>query len=104
MGTIYHRSLKRCYINEKVDLSSSKKIRRLSLEYKNKVEYYCQVYLRLFPATYKCTLDVIVKSTNDIFNDVDLILLGKTRIGKVIKPGRIFDDKKKLNKNFSLVL
>jgi hypothetical protein len=57
--------------------------------------YYCQVYLKLYPETCKCTLDVIVKSTNDIIDDVDLILLGKSQIGKVIKPGKMFNHEKK---------
>ncbi len=85
MSILYHRNLKRCYINEKVRLSSVKKIKR----------YYCQVYLKLYPETCKCTLDVIVKSTNDIIDDVDLILLGKSQIGKVIKPGKMFNHEKK---------
>jgi len=94
MADIYHRNLKRCYINKKHDLLSRKKIKRVLLE------YYCQVYLKLYPTTCKCTLDVIVKSTNDIIDDKDLILLGKNRIGKFIKPGRIINHKKKLNESF----
>lgn len=110
MATIYHRGLKRCYINEEVDLSSSsKKIKRLNdyqlqtLEHKNQIkkrserkkevdeEYHCQVYLKLYPSTCKCTLDVLVKSTNDIIDDNDSILLAKTRLAKIIKPGRNFN-------------
>jgi len=93
MAAIYHRGLKRCYINEKDDLLLTKKMKPLSLE------YHCQVYLKLYPRTCKCILDVIVKSTNDIIDDKDLILLGKSRIGKIIKPGRIFNNIKK-NESF----
>ncbi len=107
MATIYHRGLKRGFIDEEIDLSSSKKIKRLrdyhqqELEHRHKIkksnekkievakEYYCQVYLKLYRLTYKCTLDVLVKSTNDIIDDNDSILLAKTRIAKVIKPGKI---------------
>ncbi len=115
MATIYHRGLKRAFIDEEIDLSSSKKIKRLrdyhqqeleqstydwSLEHRHKIrksnekkievgkEYYCQVYLKLYRLTCKCTLDVLVKSTNDIIDDNDSILLAKTRIAKVIKPGK----------------
>ena len=109
----YHRGLKRSYIDKEVDLLSSKKIKRLpdyhkqgleqsaydwSLEHRNKIKkrkeveerYHCQVYLKLYPSTCKCTLDVVIRSTNDIIDDHDSILLAKTRIAKVIKPGRTF--------------
>ena len=118
MTTVYRRGLKRCLIDEEVDILSPKKIKRFqdnhqeqkakpltyrwSLKYKNQVnqtttdkkngleaEYYCQVYLKLYPKTCKCTLDVVVKSTSDILDDTDLILLAKTRTAKVIKPGTI---------------
>ncbi|CAF3077901.1 unnamed protein product [Rotaria sp. Silwood2] len=116
MATIHHRGMKRSFIDEEVNLLSSKKIKRLgdnhkqnlkpstcdwSLQHKNKFkiikeekyefeeEYHCQVYLKLYSTTCKCTLDVIVKSTNDIIDDDDSILLAKTRIAKVIKPGVI---------------
>lgn len=101
MATIYHRGLKRAFIDEEIDLSSSKKIKRLrdyhqqEFEHRHKIkkievgkEYYCQVYLKLYRLTCKCTLDVLVKSTNDIIDDNDSILLAKTRIAKVIKPGK----------------
>jgi hypothetical protein len=88
MATILNRGLKRGYIDEKVDLLSSKKIKRLSLKYQNTFEYYCQVYLKFYPITYKCTIDVIVKSNNDIIEEKDSVLLGKSRIGKMIQPGR----------------
>ena len=102
MAAIYHRGIKRYYIDEEVDVSSSKKIkyhqeelkqsaydRPLKYKKKKKQEYHCQVYLKFYPKTSKCNLDVIVKSTNDIIDDNDSILLAKTRIGKLIKPGRI---------------
>ncbi|CAF3961257.1 unnamed protein product [Rotaria sordida] len=114
MATIYHRGVKRSFINEEVNLLSSKKIKRLqdnheqdlrpskydlSSQYENQFkrinekknefeeEYHCQVYLKLYSTTCKCTIDVIVKSTNDTIDDDDSILLAKTRIAKVIKPG-----------------
>ncbi|CAF1030473.1 unnamed protein product [Adineta steineri] len=114
MASIYHQGLKRCYIDdEDIDISSSsKKLKRLdkyhqqefeqsayqwSLQWQNKIkknhkkkkEYHCQVYLKFYRATNKCTLDVIVKSSNDIINDNDSILLAKTRIPKIIQPGVI---------------
>ncbi len=95
MASIFHRGIKRYYIDEEVDVSSSKKIkqstydRSLKYQKKKKQEYHCQVYLKFYPKTSKCTLDVIVKSTNDNIDDNDSILLAKTRIGKLIKPGRI---------------
>jgi hypothetical protein len=102
MSIIHRRSLKRGFIDDEVDVSSSKKIKfyqqdlkqsTLQLKNRKKIrrEYHCQVYLKLYPTTSKCTLDVIVKSTNDIIDDHDSILLAKTRIGKLIKPGRMLN-------------
>ena len=115
MAAVYHRGLKRYYIDDEIDLTSPKKVKRLrdyhqqefkqsvydwSLQYRNKIkrnkereketekEYHCYAYLKLYPTTRKCTLDVVVKSTNDIIDDTDSILLAKTRIAKVVKPGR----------------
>ncbi|UJR07688.1 hypothetical protein I4U23_011973 [Adineta vaga] len=100
---IYHQSLKRFYLDDEEDdddLSSRKKKKHLrtypehefqqwSIIQKKKLikEYFCQVYLKLYPTTSKCTLDVIVKSTNDIIDDNQSILLAKSRIGKRLKPG-----------------
>ncbi|CAF0872982.1 unnamed protein product [Rotaria sp. Silwood1] len=118
MATITHREMKRCYIDDKITFPISKSIKRLrdydeqkqlikcdrSLEHRKKIQrinekeeeqqqqYHCQVYLKLFPSTLKCSLDVIVKSINKQTNDIDdsdSILIAKSRIPKTIKPGVI---------------
>lgn len=117
MATITHRTMKRYYIDDKFTLPISKGIKRLreyqeqnqlikrdqSLEHRKKFQkihekedeqqqYHCQVYLKLFPLTLKCSIDVIVKSTNTETNDnddIDSILIAKTRIPKHIKSGLI---------------
>ncbi|CAF1102047.1 unnamed protein product [Adineta ricciae] len=76
-------------------ISSRKRIKQCSIQYTKKIlkkkdrrkEYHCQVYLKLYPTTCKCTLDVIVNSTNEIISDNQSILLARSRLGKVIKPG-----------------
>ena len=53
-------------------------------------QYHCYVYLTLYPSTVKCSIDVIVKSTNAISDESDAkdsILIGRTRIGRSIKTG-----------------
>jgi hypothetical protein len=74
-------------------LQHRKKAKRISEEEEEEEEeeqqYHCQVYLKLFPSTLKCSLDVIVKSTKNIIDDdIDSILIAKTRIPKLIKPGK----------------
>ncbi|CAF2941080.1 unnamed protein product [Rotaria sp. Silwood2] len=116
MATITHQEMKRCYFDDKITFPISKSIKRLrdydeqkqlikrdrSLEHRKKIQrinekdeeqqYHCQVYLKLFPSTLKCSLDVIVKSINQQTNDnddIDSILIAKSRIPKTIKPGVI---------------
>jgi len=114
MATIAHRQMKRCYIENDLNFPISKNLKRLRdyqdkhdwpLEYRKKVkrsnkiedeeqqqQYHCQVYLKLFPSTLKCSIDVIVKSINKLTednDDPDSILIAKTRIPKTIKPGLI---------------
>jgi hypothetical protein len=72
-------------------LQKRKKIKRTS-EKEDEQQYHCFVYLKLFPSTLKCSLDVIVKSIHklpDVNEDIDSILIAKTRIPKVIKTGVI---------------
>lgn len=116
MATISHQKMKRCYFDDNITFPISKAFKRIrdyqeeqqlfkhdwSLEHRKKIrrinekddeqQYHCQVYLKLFPSTLKCSLDVIVTTTNKLTNetdDVDSILIAKTRIPKIIKPGRI---------------
>ncbi|CAF0893279.1 unnamed protein product [Rotaria sordida] len=120
MATITHREMKRCYFDDKITFPISKSIKRLrdydeqkqlikcdrSLEHRKKIQrisqkeeeeeeeqqYHCQVYLKLFPSTLKCSLDVIVKPINKQTkdsDDIDSILIAKSRIPKTIKPGVI---------------
>ncbi|CAF1398287.1 unnamed protein product [Rotaria magnacalcarata] len=118
MATIIHRAMKQHYIDNKITFPISKGIKRLrdyqehrqlikcdrSLEHRKKVQrinekeeeqhqqYHCQAYLKLFPSTLKCSVDVIVESINKQTNDsddIDSILIAKTRIPKTIKPGVI---------------
>ena len=93
--------MKQFYVDNKFSYPISKNIKRLrdyriagdwSLEHRNKIQreqYHCQVYLKFFPSTLKCTIDVIVKSKNKFVDndDIDSILIGKTRIARTMKPG-----------------
>ncbi len=108
MTTITHRQMKRYHIDNELNypisknvkqefisrdwsLQNSKKLKRINEKEEEQQQYHCQVYLKLFPATLKCSLDVIVKSINkfidDNDDDSDSILIAKTRIPKIIKPG-----------------
>ncbi|UJR38482.1 hypothetical protein I4U23_031150 [Adineta vaga] len=118
MATISHRQMKRHSIDHSFTFPIAKNIKRLrdysskhdwTLECKRKLkkgyhrkgeeeeeqqhqEYHCYVYLKFFPSTLKCSIDVIVKSTEITSNDYDdqeAILIGKTRIAKPIKSGVI---------------
>ncbi|CAF3563563.1 unnamed protein product [Rotaria socialis] len=67
MATTIHRAMKQHYIDNKVTFPISK-------------------------ATFKCSVDVIIDSINKQSNDsddIDSILIAKTRIPKTIKPGVI---------------
>ena len=84
------KNIKRQLISRDWTVQTNKKFKR-NLE-KEEEEYHCQVYFKLFPSTLKCSLDVIFKPTKKLIgddNDDDSILIGKTRIPKIIKPGLI---------------
>ena len=102
MAAITHQETKQYHIDSKLSFPISKSIKRLrdydeheqlftskwSLEHRRKVQrindgreeeqqYHCNVYLKLFPSTLKCSIDVIVKSINKpdvIVNDDNDIL------------------------------
>lgn len=65
--------------------SSSRKKRKSSVPEQS----HCHVYLRLFPSTLKCSIDVLVHSQKDISSpliDTDrTILIGQTRLAKSIE-------------------
>ncbi|CAF1663044.1 unnamed protein product [Adineta ricciae] len=118
MATITRRQMKRHSIEHNFTFPLARNFKRLrdysskhdwTLEYKRKLkksyhrkeedkdeeqqqqqQYHCYVYLKFFPSTLKCSIDVIVKSTELSLNDSDdqdAILIGKTRIAKPIKSG-----------------
>jgi len=60
-------------------------------EKKEEQQFYdCHVYLKLYPSTLKSTLDVVILQSNEIINEENnSILLAKSRISKLIKPGVI---------------
>ncbi|CAF3638803.1 unnamed protein product [Adineta steineri] len=113
MTTITHQQMKRYYIDQNLTFPIPKNFKRLrdcsskhdwTVESRKKLkkqeeehhhqqqQYHCQVYLNLFPSTLKCSIDVIVKSIDksiDDYNDNNSILIGKSRIAKMIKPGVI---------------
>ncbi len=80
------KNIKRQLISHDWSEQNTKKFKR---NYEEEQEYHCQVYLKLFPSTLKCSIDVIVKSTKKFIDeyDNDSILIAKTRIPKTIKPG-----------------
>jgi hypothetical protein len=83
------KNVKQQLISRDWSLQNSKKFKRNN-EKEEEQQYHCQVYLKLFPSTLKCSLDVIVKSINKLIDDNDdndSILIAKTRIPKIIKPG-----------------
>jgi hypothetical protein len=82
------KNIKRQLISHDWSEQNTKKFKR---NYEEEQEYHCQVYLKLFPSTLKCSIDVIVKSTKKFIDeyDNDSILIAKTRIPKTIKPGVI---------------
>jgi hypothetical protein len=87
------KNIKQELIDREWSVQNFKKLKRIN-EKEDEQEYHCQVYLKFFPSTLKCSLDVIVKSTNkfiDDNDDKDSILIAKTRIPKRIKPGWNFD-------------
>lgn len=54
-------------------------------------QYHCHAYLRLFPSTLKCSIDVIVRpvteeKSDELFDDGS-ILIGRSRIAKSIPTG-----------------
>lgn len=108
MTTLNHRQMKRYHIeNHRFDYPISKKIKQeiisndWSLQKTRKKlkkihdnqhfeqEYFCQVYLKFYPSTLKCSLDVLVQTNHKFDHQNNSILIGKTRIGKVIKSGVI---------------
>lgn len=106
MTSIKSRQMKRIHIENQLTYPIAKSIKRQllsrtwSIENNKKLKTnhddieqrfaHCYVYLKFFPSTLKCSLDVIVQSNNkSTEHDHDSILIGKTRIAKVIKPGVI---------------
>lgn len=108
MTTVNHRQMKRYHIDNQFNYPISKKIKQefitndWSLQKTRKKlkkinenhecfeqEYFCQVYLKFYPSTLKCSLDVLVQTNDRFEHQNDSILIGKTRIGKVIKSGVI---------------
>lgn len=107
MTKIPHRQMKRYHIEDDFNYPITKNVvkrelidRNWSIQNRKKFkksnedeqEYHSQVYLKFFPSTLKCSLDVIVKSTNKLFDEndeKDSILIAKSRIPKIIKPGVI---------------
>ncbi len=86
------KNIKRQLISRDWSVQNSKKFKRNSEKEDEQQQYHCQVYFKLFPSTLKCSLDVIVKSTKKFIDDEDdndSILIAKTRIPKIIKPGVI---------------
>lgn len=56
-------------------------------------QYHCFVFLKFYSSTLKCSIDVLVKSNDqlptDSSDDQQSILIGKSRISRSIKPGVI---------------
>lgn len=56
-------------------------------------QYHCFVFLKFYSSTLKCSIDVLVKSNDqlptDLSDDQQSILIGKSRISRSIKPGVI---------------
>ena len=99
MTMINQRQMKRYNLDNELTYPISKKIKKeflskdWSIQKRKKFheeEYHCQVYLKFFPSTLKCSLDVIVKPVNQFLDETDSILIAKTRIPKTIKPGLFF--------------
>lgn len=116
MATIIHRDMKERHVDDKLKFPNLKTIKRLrdyeehepliipdwSLGNRKKIQkldenedeqqYHCKVYLKLFPNTLKCSIEIIVKSIDKLVDDnddIDSILIAKTRIPKPIKSGVI---------------
>lgn len=96
MTKITQRQMKRYHIDNEVNVIknefldqnwSIQKRKKLKNFDQNEYEYYCYVYMKLFPSTLKCSIDVIVKSNNQLIDDNDSILIAKSRIPKIIQPG-----------------
>jgi len=87
------KNAKQELIHRDWSIQNRKKFKKIN-EIDDELEYHCQVYLKLFTSTLKCSLDVIVKSTNKLIDDNNedhqAILIEKTRIPKIIQPGWIF--------------
>jgi hypothetical protein len=104
MATITHRemkqfnyplsnNLKRLRDQELIScdwpLEKRKKFKKNSKKKDDEQQYHCYVYLKLFPSTLKCSIDVILNKLNYFNEDNDSILIAKTRIPKIIKSGDV---------------
>lgn len=74
--------------SKKIKVTSEKK----ATDQEKEQQYHCQVYLRLFPSTSKCSIDVIVKpvkSPIDESLELDSIVIAKSRLPKTIRTGSV---------------
>lgn len=80
------KSIKRQLLSHAWPIENSKKFKKNASHEQQQHRSHCFIYLKFFPSTLKCSLDVLVQS-NDKSPPDDSILIAKTSISKVIKTG-----------------